>query len=395
MTGTTTVAGAVAPGLEPIRDAFARGHADDPGGAQLCVYRHGEPVVDLWTVRESDRGTFSGDSLSGIASSTKGALAVCAAMLVDRGLLDVDSPVGRYWPEFAANGKEETTTTHLLTHTAGLPGFPSASGIRCSDYGDHERCLRALEQAAPLWKPGSTRGHYHALTFGFLVGEVIRRIDGRTAGDFFADEVAAPLDLRFWIGLPLDLLPEVWPRAEWRAAPATSLADTWARAGLDIDDPLVAELIAQEDLMSDWLDYFGSPEGHADQGPAANAMATARSLARMYAATVGEVDGVRLLSPEVVDFFREPRLRRLPAIAALDPHGWNSSTSDERGLGLWPFAPIPGSFGHPGAGGVQGFAHPDRVLGVGYTCTSMYDASTEPDPRAEWAGVLADLIPAS
>jgi CubicO group peptidase (beta-lactamase class C family) len=398
MMETTRVAGTVAPGLEPVRDAFALGHEDDPGAAQLCAYRDGEPIVDLWTVRESDRGAFSGDSLSVIWSSTKGALALCAAILVDRGLLDVDAPVARYWPEFAVNGKEHTTTAHFLTHTSGLPGFPSWSGIRAADYGDRDRCIRALEQATPLWEPGTTRGLYHGMTYGFLVSEVMRRITGITEGEFFADEIAGPLGLRFWIGLPPELEGEVWPRAMWREAPAAPAADTWSSLGVDVDDPLVVEYLAGERLGSDAFDYFNSPEGHAAQVPAANGIATARSIARMYAAAVGEVDGVRLLSPEVVDFVREPRLRGRPVLRPLALPG---SAGGDRGLGFWlsdppgaefDGAPIPGTFGHPGAGGVHGFAHPGRKLAVGYTCTSMYAGGTR-DPRLGWADAINDLVP--
>jgi CubicO group peptidase (beta-lactamase class C family) len=401
MTETTTVAGTVAPGWEPIREAFARGHVDDPGGAQLCVYRHGEPVVDLWTLPDSDRGDFTGDTLSVIFSATKGALAVCAAMLVDRGLLDVDAPVARYWPEFAVNGKEQTTTAHFLTHTAGLPGFPSASGIRSADYGDRDRCIRALEEAAPLWHPGATRGTYHAVTYGFLVSEVLRRVTGMTEGDFLAAEIAGPLGLDFWIGLPAELEPRVWPHTIWMT-PSTSTPtptrQAWADAGVDVDDPVVVELLAQAELMGDVISYLDTRDGHAAQIPASNGITNARGLARMYAATIGEVDGVRLLSPEAVEFFRTSRTRRLPPVPALAPLG----AGGEMGLGfaiadppgaVFRGMPIPGSFGHSGAGGVHGLANPARGIAAGYTCTSMHADISRADPRLAWADAVLDLVP--
>jgi CubicO group peptidase (beta-lactamase class C family) len=214
-----TVEARVEPGFEAMRDAFARGQANDPGGAQLCVYHKGRVVVDLWTGHDpvNDR-PFSGDTLIALASVSKGITAIVAHSLVQQGLLELDAPVSMYWPEFAQNGKGEIPVRYLLSHQAGLSEFPTQSGIGLDTSNalenllDWDRCVEVLAGIAPLWTPGSAF-MYHAVTYGYLIGEVIRRVSGKTVGQWLAHEFRMPLGLEMWLGdLPAsketDLAPQ-------------------------------------------------------------------------------------------------------------------------------------------------------------------------------------------
>jgi len=168
-----------------LGDAFGEGQAKDSGGAQLCVYAQGRKVVDLWTGRDraNDR-PYTDETVTLCFSVSKGATATMAHMLAERGRLDFDKPVAAYWPEFAANGKAEITVADVLAHRAGLSSFDPDSGIGIADLGDWTRCVDALAGMQPLWKPRSAFS-YHAVTYGFLVGELIRRITGKMPGQFF------------------------------------------------------------------------------------------------------------------------------------------------------------------------------------------------------------------
>jgi CubicO group peptidase (beta-lactamase class C family) len=190
--------GQVAPGYESVRDAFDAAQAADDGAAQLAVYRDGRLVVDLWTGHDPVGHTIvTGDSITLLMSVTKGLVSTCAHILVERGQLDMDSPVTRYWPEFG----DGVTIADLMTHRSGRSDFDPDDGIGMGELLNWDRCVTALAAMDPLWTPGSAC-KYHSLTWGYLVGEVIRRITGSTVGRFFADEIAQPLGLDLWIGLP-------------------------------------------------------------------------------------------------------------------------------------------------------------------------------------------------
>jgi len=175
----TAVSGTVTPGFEVIRDAFGDGQSLDVGGAQLAVYQHGVKVVDLWTGDDPVRGRpFDGDDFVLFMSVTKGLTSIVAHLLVQRGMLDIDTPVANYWPEFTQNGKENITVRMLLTHQAGLAGIPFEYGMKIPDMADWAKMVNWLEEMPPFWEP-DTKFMYHACTFGFLVGAVVRRITGK------------------------------------------------------------------------------------------------------------------------------------------------------------------------------------------------------------------------
>ena len=281
----------VAAGLEPVRDVFLRTHLDDPGGAQFVVYRHGRRVIDLWTGTDPVKDQrFKADSVTTVMSCTKGWTATVAHDLAQRDVLDISAPVAHYWPEFAANGKADIPVEWLLSHRAGLPNFPREAGILWPEMADWERCVHALEQATPAWEPGSAV-QYHAVTFGFLVGEVIRRASGRTVGRHIAEEYARPLDLDLWIGnLPADV--------ERRYAPQFTLP---------LDSPPVS------------VDFLNTRAAHISEQPAANGIASARGMAKFYAAVIGMVDGVRILPPSQLEGGQRV-FRRIGRGAAVSDH---------------------------------------------------------------------------
>ena len=210
-TDTSSVTGLVEPGFEGVRAAFAANFAaGHEVGAALCIHVKGRKVVDLCGGSFDREGTrpYGPDALQLVFSSTKGATAACANLLAQRGLLALDAPVADYWPEFARADKVALPVRFLLSHQAGLPAIDRA--LTPQEVQAWDPVIEALAAEAPFWEPGTAHG-YHALTYGYLVGEVVRRISGRSLGTFFAEEVAGPLGLEFFIGLPAALEPRVSP----------------------------------------------------------------------------------------------------------------------------------------------------------------------------------------
>ena len=369
------VHGDVAPGFEGVRDAFTVNfeHHGEVGAA-CSVYHHGEKVVDLWGGDADEKGgrPWAEDSIIMVASSTKGATAICANLLVQRGELDLDAPVARYWPEFAAAGKQDIPVRHLLSHQVGLPVLDEPLSIE--DFLAWEPPVNALATQAPVWPPGTTHG-YHALTYGWLVGEVVRRISGKSLGTFFADEIAGPLGLDFWIGLPaseesrvismidLDLEdPEIEPKGE--------------RAREMLEAATNPKSYLTKEQTTTPLDIH-TPEFRAAEIPAANGVTDAPSLARMYASLIGDgVNGVRLFTDETVVRASTPLSDGLDEVMG---------TRSRFGAGFYLHIEgsnmvQDGAFGHGGAGGSLGFADPKAGIGFGYVMNKMQMVGDD-DPR--------------
>jgi CubicO group peptidase (beta-lactamase class C family) len=256
----------VASGFERVAEVFAS-NFESRGelGAACAVYREGRPVVDLWgglAEPRSGRG-WQSDTLVILFSTTKGITSVVVNQLIERGLLAADEPVARYWPEFAAGGKGEIPLRWLLSHQAGLPDVIGERALEESL--DGERMARMLATQAPAWPPGTAHG-YHARTFGWMLGELVRRVTGTSLGRYLAEEIAGPLGLDLYIGLPEALAPRV--------------ASLWKAGGAD-----APELIPYDEP-------WNTRALHAAELPSSNGMASARALARMYAACIGEVGEV-------------------------------------------------------------------------------------------------------
>ena len=287
----TEIHGTFADGFEPVRDQFAKNFAEGlEVGASVCVTRGGEAVVDLWAGDADSQGRpWERDTIVNVWSTTKTMAATVLLMLADRGELDLDAPVAEVWPEFAANGKEAVTTAMVMGHTAGLPGFSPA--ITPDVLYDHDTCASNLGAQAPWWEPGTMSG-YHAITQGYLEGEIVRRVTGRTLGTFFREEVAGPLGADFHIGLP----ESEEDRVGEMQVPGISLGDF---EGAD------AESVAVRALLSCPIDgtQSNTREWRASEIPAAGGTGNARSVARVHAALAngGTLDGVTLMSPAGVD----------------------------------------------------------------------------------------------
>lgn len=370
----TAISGVCAQGFEPVWDAFAANFVD-PGevGAAVAVVVDGQPVVDLWGgVADPHTGRpWEERTPALVYSTTKGLTTVCALLLWQRGILDIDATVASIWPEFAAQGKAGVTVRHLLTHRAGLPTFDEP--ITFQQCHDPDLVAARLAAQAPHWEPGSTHG-YHPLTFGWLVGEVVRRATGRTVGRMLADEVAGPLGLDTWIGLPPEREAEV----------ARLVPGGLDMAAVEHDDPALAFLAAILDLESltfrafavppGQLDVesFNAPELHQAEWPAANGITTARSLARLY----GELACDRLLSGATLDEASRPQSAGPDRVLAVP-------TSFGLGFSLSSDAVLhaPGGFGHDGAGGSVAFADRSHGVGFGYVMNQL-TASLGSDRRA-------------
>jgi CubicO group peptidase (beta-lactamase class C family) len=359
-----------------VREAFAANFdAGREVGATFAATLEGEPIVDLWA-GHADRATtraWERDTIVNVFSTTKAMIATCAHMLVDRGLLDVDAPVVRYWPEFGAGGKGAMPVRFLLSHTAGLAGLSTPMPVEA--LFDWERMTAALAAETPWWEPGTANG-YHAMTYGFLVGELIRRVTGVSPGTFFRDEVARPLAADFHIGLPASEDARV---AEMIGPPRAALGD----AALD-RDTIAGRVLANPPLRPE---YANRLDWRRAEIPAANGHGNARSVARVLSvlACGGALDGVRLLG--------ETTLRR-----AIEQQAYAKDLVLGRkfrwGLGFMltsdelPLGPNPHVFGHGGWGGSLGFADLDARVSWAYVMNRMSPGTTG-DSRA--AGMIGAL----
>ena len=363
----------------PLVEAFVGNFAEYGAefgevGASLCVVREGEVVVDIWAGHADAERTRSWEenTIANIYSSTKGVAAAAAAMLVDRGQLDVDAPVVEYWPEFGQNGKEAITVAQLLTHEAGLVGvdeeLPDGAVL------DWDVMVGALERQAPMWSPGAGMG-YHAITYGWLVGEVIRRIDGRGCGQFVREEIATPLGVDCFIGLPAS---EDARTADLLAAPGAAPIgagpdpDSLAGKALGLAGPRLAGAV-------------NSREWRAAELPAANGTSNARALAAIYGALANGGGG--LMSAESVSASAAERVSAEDKVLGFEVRralGYILSTPG----GRYEWGPNLNTFGHSGAGGSLGFADPEAKVGFGYVMNQM-SAGLGADPR--WKPLIDGL----
>jgi CubicO group peptidase (beta-lactamase class C family) len=366
----TDIYGTAATGFEGVRAAFEANFAKDLEiGASFSAYHRGQKVVDLWggTADLVTGRPWEENTLALVFSTTKGATAVCANKLAQEGALDVDAPVARSWPEFAAGGKADIPVKFLMSHQAGLAWVDGRMTLDQALSWDP--VVDALAQQVPHYEPGSQHG-YHATTYGWLVGEVIRRITGMSVGTYFHKEIATPLGLDFWIGLPESEEPRVARLVGGLADPLV-VEDPEVRAFVNEimgpDTNLGKALFAPGGALSD-PDVWNSRRLHAAEVPAANGIGDARSLARMYAACIGTVDGVRLLDDQ--------QLRRATTQLTAGPNRVLLDMDIQFGLGFMLRSSLlelggPHSFGHFGAGGSVGWADPEAELAFGYVMNRM------------------------
>jgi CubicO group peptidase (beta-lactamase class C family) len=390
------VNGYVARGYEGVGESFGAAQATDEGGAQLCIYRHGEKVVDVWAGRDkiNDR-PYDEDTITVIMSCTKGATAAVVHMLAERGLIDYEARVADYWPEFAVNGKADARVWQLMSHSVGLPGVEPESGVSANDMLYLDRHLPALVAMAPVWQPGASC-HYHPITYGSLLDGLVRKVTGKSVSQTFAEEIAGPLGLDFWIGLPAEQEPRVAPHFQSTAGFTTDqIAALLTGMGIDVTTRLAKVVLLSLQYTSELIEKMNNREARATQVPAGNGITTAAGLAKMYAAMIGEVDGVRLVSPETVDKART--LRTGAMTPAGDLGKLQLGLPAQYGLGYQLAEDTPamlgkGSFGHDGAGGRMAFAHPESGTAAAYVANTMLTVMGGVDPRWAWMDELRKAV---
>jgi CubicO group peptidase (beta-lactamase class C family) len=370
------IQGTCDPDFRGVRDEFLRNFTErDDVGAAVSVTVDGETVIDLWAGHaDADRSRPWGrDTLVPVYSTTKGLTALCAHMLVDRGLLDVDERVASYWPEFAQAGKESIPVRWLLTHRAGLTG--PGERLTRAEVRDWDRICSALAATTPWWEPNTMSG-YHALTFGFLVGEVVRRISGRSLGTFLREEVAGPLGADLYVGVPeselgrcADMIPGTPPDLVGAVRSGGS--------GQEVHPGLKA-------LNNCPMGDVNDPLTRMAEMPAANGHVTARGIATVYGALAngGAIGDTRLVSPEAIDRMREPQ-PAMPDLLLSQLTGGDF----QWGLGfmlnqLGASGPNPRSFGHGGAGGSYAFADPENRVTYAYVMNRMSGGTMGEDMRS-------------
>lgn len=371
------ISGTVAAGYELVQEAFlANFDTRDEVGAAISVYQHGQEVVRLWGgVADPDTGRpWREDTLQVVYSATKSAPAACAHLLAQRGQLDLAAPVAEYWPEFAAAGKRDIQVRWLLSHQAGLPVLDHP--VPLADALAWEPIVAALAAQAPAWEPGTAHG-YHALTYGWLVGEVVRRVSGRSLGTYFAEEIGKPLGLDFWIGLPAAETHRVSRLVQQPVAPPTTaeaVPEAMRKALAAYADP--TSLAVRSAMVTDPGLDLADPRTWAAEIPSVNGICTASSLARFYAALIGEVDGVRILDATTLTVATHEQASGVDRVLMVP-------TRPALGFGLpLPEQPwwSPTAFGFPGYGGSLGYADPATGTAFGYVTNGLRVTMT-PDPR--------------
>jgi CubicO group peptidase (beta-lactamase class C family) len=369
------VSGTCDPKFQTVAETFIENfNQREEVGASVCIRLDGESVVDLWGgsfAPGSDR-PWEENTVSIIFSCTKAATALCAQLLVDRGELDLYAPVGRYWPEFAQHGKENVTVLMMLNHSVGLPAFRDP--VKEGGYYDWDYMVKRLEEEEPFWEPG-TRNGYHMISFGWTVGELVRRVSGKSLGRFFREEVAELLDLEFWIGLPEEIEDRVSPMVAFIPDGEGPVSD------------FIKALLGEPDSIASlsWLNSGGhmgttdSREAHAAEIGGGGGISNARSLSKMFVplANGGTCNGERFISNETITRMSQVSMATqrdatllIPSrfaqgfMKSMDNRGASPGNTDSAILGV-------AAFGHVGAGGSIGFAEPDENMAFAYTMNRM------------------------
>ncbi len=376
------------PRFTRVRDAFLGNFASrGEVGAAVSVTIDGRRVVDLWAGHADQARTrpWERDTLVNVWSTTKGLCAMCAHRLADQGKLDLDAPVAKYWPEFAQSGKAAIPVSALLNHRAGLAAIRAP--LKHEDLFSWDKVTTELARQEPWWTPGARHG-YHAITFGWLVGEVVRRVSGKSLGAYFRDEIAKPLGADAHIGIG----PEFDARVAeiiYAPAPQTGERNIFAEMARDPASVSYAALFNPPTMFAP--ETTNSRAWRAAEIPGANGHANARALARIYGALArgGEVDGVKVFGPREIERCYTEQSQGPDAVLPLTTRFGLGYMLSQPGTMM---GPNPRAFGHPGAGGSLGFADPDAKVGFGYVMNQMgNEPLLDPRPAALIEALYASL----
>ena len=368
------VKGDTAEGFGSVTDVFRANFRDRRDlGAACAVYVDGRKVVDVWGgIADKRTGRpWQADTAAVTFSCTKGVVAICAYVLVQEGRLDLDAPVVRYWPEFAQAGKADIRVRTLLSHRAGLSTLDR--DLTLDEVVAWDPVIRAIEAQTPLWQPEAA-WEYHSMTYGWLVGEVIRRITGLTPGVFIAETLAGPLGLRTWIGLP----DEERASVAWMEPPLSVEGVASTPAAQSSAEPERDVVLMRGNTMGGAYAFpadengvtFNDPRIQRAEIAGANGISDARSLARLYAGCVSKIDGPKILTHESID-------DALRVLSEGKPYFGPADDGSRFGTGFQvsspPTRPLLGarSFGHAGAGGQLAFADDEFGVGFAYLSNQM------------------------
>lgn len=366
--------------FEAVKDAFAA-LFDDPQerGAALCVQVGGETVVDIWAgVADKDgQQAWHSDTILNLFSCTKPFTAVTALQLVGEGKLELDAPVARYWPEFAAAGKERITLRHLLSHQAGLPAI--RQNLPAEALYDWQTMTAALAAEAPWWALGEGHG-YAPITFGWLVGELLRRVERRGPGESIVARTARPLGLDFHVGLADEEFYRVATISRGKGNLGDGAAQRMLKTMMTDAQAMTTRAFTNPPSI---MTSTNKPEWRRMQQPAANGHGNARSLAGFYS---GLLDGSLLDSQLLAELTREHSVGEDRTLLTSTRFGLGCML-DQPTVANATYGMGPGAFGHPGAGGTTGFADPERDVAVGFV-TNNLGPFVLMDPRAQKLAVI-------
>lgn len=380
------VSGQVTSQFEPVRAAFTDLWQNSELGAGLCVYHNSQKVVDLWggwTTREKSTA-WSSNTLVNIYSTTKGLAALAIAVLSDEGLIDYDQRVAHYWPEFGNAGKAEITVAELLSHQAGLSGV--SQPITVDDLCDWDKMVQLLAQQTPLWKPGTKAG-YHAITWGYFPGELIKRITGQTLGHYFAEKVAIPLNADCYIGLADQHHHRCATLNGPNHAPAAQLPNRQTANTIATETSAIYRSAQLNPIIRPFKDAC-SKHWRCAEIAAANGHATAAGIAKIYAALAnkGTLKDTRIISSSALTRALKTEVEHHKDLVlgheVRRARGFILNTREG-------FGPNPEAFGHNGAGGSTGYADPKENLAVSYVMNQMKTNDGSSKPRTE---ILNDAI---
>ena len=364
------------PKFEGVVEAFMENYrVEDELGSAVAVTLDGRPMVDIWGgfANHQRSHPWKRDTLVCMMSVAKGITAICFNMLLDRGLVELDAPVARYWPEFARNGKEGILVRHVLDHTAAIPVL-TTNPLFPGAMFDREAYVKALEDQEPLWEPG-TKAAYHVHNQGYLLGEIMRRVTGRTIGPWLRWEVAAPLHADYYIGQML---------GDEQARVAEVIPNMNARlfAAKDSAEPETLRSLAfRQNPDEPWHTTLNSSIWKVAEIASGNGHGNARGVARIYSALAvgGEIDGVRLMSKDSIERMITEQHNQVEQLQDRPYHqalGVLLNTPEAVYMG-----PNPRAFGHHGIGGSIGFADPDGRVAFSYCCNKMHSVGDN-GPRA-------------
>ena len=381
-----TLRGTCADGYAGVAEAFARNFAEeDELGAACSVVVDGETVVDLWGGWADAGRTRAWDAHSTVCmmSVAKGVTGIAFNMCIDRGLIDIDEPVARYWPEFAQNGKEDILVRWVLDHRAGIPVLTTDT-LWPGAFLEYEPYIKALEVQEPLWEPG-TRAAYHVHNQGFLLGEIMRRVTGMTVGPFLRANVTGPLHAEYAIGgmdaAEQSHVAEVLPNTGARlfAAKDQAVPDKPTTPEGWQDGAVLRSFAFLQNAKEPWHTTMNSPTWRTCEIASGSGHGNARGVARIYGAATGEVDGISLLSKGQLEAMITEQHNQVELLQERPYHqalGVLLNTPEAVYMG-----PNMRSFGHHGLGGSIGFGDPDAKLGFSYCCNQMHAVGTN-GPRA-------------